>query len=258
MTNYYFLAASLPTLELGSIPEITFHDLIRRFEINLTKEDLEKTIIIRRMIDLLNIRALLLEETIDLKGNLSEKELDEALLIHDGLPPYVFDFLSKYETLYERIRNFSELIAAFFTEEIARQKGFVKRYLNFEREWRLVMIGIRAKELGRDVVKELQFEDFSDPLVAHLLAQKDMPVYQPPEEYLELKELLHSCGSDPWERYKAFAAWRFRKVEELVEREPLFSIDWILAYMVRLLIIEDWNELDAQKGKMILDTFKVS
>jgi uncharacterized protein DUF2764 len=126
----------------------------------------------------------------------------------------------------------------------------------FEREWRLVMIGLRAKELGRDVTKELQYEDFSDPIVAHILAQRDAPQYEPPPEYLELKELLLSCGSDPWQKLKVFAAWRFRKVEEMVDR-PLFSIDWILAYMVRLLIIEDWNELDEKKGKMILDTFKI-
>jgi hypothetical protein len=256
VSNYYYLAASLPSLELGAIPDITFQDLMRRFELNLSESDWKKTIVIRRLMDLLNIRALLLEEPIDLKGNLNEKELDEALLIRDVLPAYVFDFLSKYETLYDRVRHFAELIAIFFSEEIPKQKGFLQRYLIFEREWRLVMIGIRAKELGRDVAKELQFEDFGDPIVAGILAQKDSSVYEPPSEYAELKELLHACGSDPWERYKAFARWRFHKIEELVENHPLFSIDWVLAYMIRLLIIEDWNDLDEQKGKMILDTFK--
>jgi hypothetical protein len=37
--------------------------------------------------------------------------------------------------------------------------------------------------------------------------------------------------------------------------KPLFSIDWILSYMARLLIVEQWNELDSAKGKIILEAF---
>jgi hypothetical protein len=37
--------------------------------------------------------------------------------------------------------------------------------------------------------------------------------------------------------------------------KPLFSIDWILSYMARLLIVEQWNDLDSAKGKIILEAF---
>ena len=33
----------------------------------------------------------------------------------------------------------------------------------------------------------------------------------------------------------------------------IFSIDYILSYMVRLIIVEKWLELDAKEGKKILD-----
>ncbi len=78
-------------------PEITFEELIARLEINLSKEDLEKTNVLRRFVDINNIRALLMEEAIDPRGNLNEKELDEALLVHAVLPDYVFDFLDQFE-----------------------------------------------------------------------------------------------------------------------------------------------------------------
>jgi hypothetical protein len=86
MANYFFLAASLPPLVLGQKPDITFDELMNRFEINLTPEDLEKSKVMRRFIDLHNIRSLLLEEPIDPRGNLNEKALDEALLIKNILP----------------------------------------------------------------------------------------------------------------------------------------------------------------------------
>lgn len=228
---------------------------MNRLALNLSKKDLEKTQVLRRFVDIFNIRALLMEEPIDPRGNLSEKELDEALLVHAGMPDYVFFFLDQFEKAPDKIRNFSGLLATYFNEEISKQKGFLRKYLTFEREARLVLLALRAKQLGRDVVKELQFEDPTDPLVAHILAQKDSDSYDPPPEYKELKELIASCYPDPWAENRAFAEYRFQKIAEIAEGK-LFSIDAILCYMAQLMIIENIVELDAERGRMILDTFK--
>jgi hypothetical protein len=250
--NYYFVAASLPPLVLGQKPDITFEELSARLKINLSKADLEKTVVLRRFIDLNNIRSLFLEDAIDTRGNLNEKELDQALLLKDGLPEYVHDFLDQFESQTEKLRFFSGLLSKYFNEE--KESGFLKSYLAFEREWRLVILALRAKQQSRDVVSELQFEDLNDPLVQGILAQKDAASYDPPIEYADLKEIYLSCGPDPWAQYKTIAEWRFHRIEELATA-PLFSIDWILSYMARLLIVEQWNELDLAKGKIILEAF---
>lgn len=254
MANYYFLAASLPVLTLGEKPDLSFDELKSRFKINLNKEDYEKTIAFRRYIDVANIRFLFLEEAIDSRGNLNEKDLDEALLLKDSFPFYIFDFLDQFESVSEKLKHFSGVLSVFFNEEISKQKGFLKAYFEFERTWKMVMLALRAKEQNRDVMRELQFENFSDPLVAQILAQKDGSYYDPPPEYLDLKEKYVSCGADPWQKYKVIAKWRLNRIEELVDK-PVFSIDWILSYMARLLIVEDYNALDEAKGKMILDAF---
>ncbi len=257
MSDYYYLAASLPPLEFPSAQDVSFAGLRGALEFNLSKKDLQKVESLRLFIDISNIRPLLLEEEIDPRGNLDEKELDEALLVHNILPQYVFDFLDQYDTLADKLRYFSGLLAQFFAEEIPKQKGFLKAYFIFEREWRLVMLALRAKKLKRDLIRELQFEDFSDPFVAAILAQKDADQYEPPAEYKDLKELLDRCGADPWEQHKALLGYRFHKIQDLVEEQP-FSMDGILAYLAQLLIIEYWHELSAEKGQMILDTFKTS
>ncbi|MBS0620775.1 MAG: DUF2764 family protein [Verrucomicrobia bacterium] len=252
--SYYFVAISLPPLALRERVSFSFRELVARLEINLSKEDLEKTRVLRRFVDLGNIRALFLEEPIDPHGNLSEKELDEALLVHNILPAYVFEFLDQFEKVSDKVKHFSGLFARFFQEETVKQKGFLQSYLQFEREWRLVLLAMRAKQLGRDVARELQFEDLTDPFVAQILAQKDAPQYDPPSEYVDLKELVASCSRDPWLESKAFAEYRFRKVGEMAEGD-LFSIDHILSYMAQLMLLEQLEALDPEKGKMILDTF---
>lgn len=255
MRNYYFVVPSLPPLSMHDRPEITFEEFITRMTISLSKKDLEKTKILRLFVDICNIRALMMEEPIDPRGNLNEKELDEALLVQAGLPKYVFEFLDQFEKVPDKIRNFSGLVARYFNEEIAKEKGFLRAYFIFERESRLVLLALRAKRLGRDVAKELQFEDPTDPLVAQILAQKDSDSYDPPSEYADLKELIAACHGDPWKENKAFAEYRFKKIGEIAEGK-LFSIDQILCYMAQLMIIEDLVELDEERGNMILDTFK--
>lgn len=254
MAYYFFLAPSLPPLKLGEKPEMSFDELKTRLEINLAKKDRRKAEVLCRFVDLSNIRSLLLEEQVDSRGNLTEKQLDEALLIHNVLPEYVFDFLDRYDSVSDKLHYFWGLLTLFFQEETPKQKGFLRVYLEFERGWRLVLAAIRAKSLGRDIVQEMQFEDFSDVIVAQILAQKDAKTYEPPQEFAELKAIMDSTGKDPWQKHKAFALWRFNKIEELVDA-PLFSIDWILSYMARLIIAEDWYALDAQKGKVILETY---
>jgi len=255
MGNYFFVVPSLPPLSLKEKPELSFAELMQRLSVNLSKADLEKTKVLRRLVDIYNIRALLLEEPIDPRGNLSEKELDEALLVRASLPEYVFAFLEPFEKVTEKLKAFSGLLAAYFNAEIAKQKGFLRKLLQFERECRLVLVALRAKQLGRDLVKELQFEDPYDSFVAAILAQKDADRYDPPAEYQELKELIASSYPDPWEENLAFAQYRFRKIEEMAEGNH-FSLDQVLAYMAKLMILENILELDAAKGKMILDTFK--
>lgn len=255
MGNYYFVVPSLPPLMFGEIPGITFAELMVRLETSLSKTDLGKVKVLLRLVDMYNIRALLMEEEVDPRGNLSEKDLDQALLVHEALPEYVFEFLGQFEKVSDKIRHFSQLLARFFNEEISKQKGFLRTYLIFERECRLVLLALRAKQLGRDVASELQFEEPTDPFVAQILAQKDAGSYDPPAEYAELKELIASCFSDPWLENKAFAQYRFKKIAEMTEGK-FFSIDRILSYTAQLMILESLIELDGERGMMILETFK--
>jgi Protein of unknown function (DUF2764) len=255
MRNYYFVVPSLPPLSMRDRPQISFVELCARLEISLSKGDLEKTKILRRFVDIGNIRSLLMEEAVDPRGNLSEKDLDEALLVRSGLPDYVFEFLGQFEKVVDKIKHFPGLLALFFNKEISRNKGFLRAYFTFERESRLVLVGLRAKQLGRDVARELQFEDPTDFLVAQILAQKDADRYDPPAHYADLKELIASCYNDPWLENRAFAEYRFKKIGEMAEGKG-FSIDQILCYMAQLMMIESILELDEEKGTMILDTFK--
>jgi hypothetical protein len=248
--SYYFLEISLPPLKIDARPEISFSEFVFRLEVNLHPKDLKKVKKLRQFIDLLNIRAMLGGQKLDPRGNLSEKELDQALLVKEGFPEYVFDVLGRWETNSAKFQNFSAVLAAFFKEEVKKSKGFLKNYFVFEREYRLVLTALRALNLGRDLAETLQFEELNDPFVAQILVQKDMGSYELPMEYAELKQIFASSGPDAGKQHKAFTEWKFAKVEEMAMKP--FSIDAILSYMVRLMLVEDWQALDEERGKEAL------
>ena len=256
MKNHYFLAPSLPALNVDEKPDITFKELMERLSLNLKKDELEKVAVLRRLSDLYNIRALYLKQPLDWQGNLNEKELDEALLLQADLPDYVFEFLNQFEGTQDKVRHFFGLISRYYSEEIATHKGFLKDLLILQREMRLVLAALRAKKAKRDIVKELQFEDFTDPIVAHILAQKDMDTYDPPYEYLDLKARIEACDDDPWLLNRAVLLYEYEKIEERAGY-PLFSLNWILGYVARFMLIEHLHALDAEKGKEIVTHYKI-
>ncbi len=251
MGNFYFLEPFLPQIAFGQRPDISFEELKSRLEINLSERDLEKVRKLQQIVDIDNVRSFLLEEEFDPRGNLTQKEMGEAFLVKDGLPSYVFDILDLHEKKQEKLAAFPAVLAKFLMDAIASSSGFLKSYFIFEREFRLVMLALRAKELGRDLLVELQYEDLTDPFVTQILAQRDAGHYEPPPEYAQLKELLISCGPDAWERHKAFTMYKYAKVEEM-QGLYLFTLDVVLAYVVRFMLVEDWAALNQEKGSEVL------
>lgn len=251
--QYYFLATALPDLNLGVPPELDFYQLETLLKENLTPEDQESLAVLRRFYDLENIRFFWLDQSLDPRGNLDENLLEEALLEEQGLPSYVYEFMAKYDSREERLRNFSALFANYFRSEIPKTEGFLHAYLNFEREWRLVFTGFRAKAMKLDLYKELQFEDPQDDLVAQILAQKDAERYEPPARYESLKPLFEDHYNDPLALHQALCEYRFHTIEEMIGVQQ-FTLDKILAYVAQHIIVEKWLALDKRQGMIKVDS----
>ncbi len=254
MANYYYIGTYLPPLSFDVPPEISFTEFKKLLKDNLSEDDYRKTKIIRRYYDILNLRSLWLREELDPHGELDELELEEALATQVGLPSYVYDFIATHEKTEERIRHFPLLLARFFQSAASEQDPLLRKFLNFERELRLVWTGYRAAKLGRDLSVELQYEDPEEDLIAQLLAQKDSKVFEPPEKYQDLKIIFEKYEEDPLALQRAIDQYRVAYIESLVGMADTFSIERILAYMIQLIIIEKWFELDKDKGKEIVDT----
>jgi Protein of unknown function (DUF2764) len=254
MKRYFYLAASLPELGLDFKPNITFNDFIEDAKTYLKKEDYEFVTIIRELIDIENIRRLLLEQSIDDRGNLTETALDEAVLGKVDLPSYAVDFLDNFSDTKSRLDNFASLYAGFFSFYKNTKNSSLNQYLSFEHELRLWIALLRAQKMGQDFSQALQFEDSKDSLIMSMLVQNQNPDLSIPDEFKKLKSIFESFSANPVTLQKKIEEFRLNKIDELVQ-DKFFSIDVILGFIAKLLIIEQWQSLNHEEGLNRLNRF---
>jgi hypothetical protein len=260
MGNYYFLVSLLPELEIGHLPALNFQQFRSLIRINLSKEDQEKVKKFLRRIDFENFRAFWAKEPIDPRGNLNYEEIEASLLSgswpgDEPFPQFLLDYLEKYHTDADRVKHFPLLLSQFYQYQAEHEEGFLAEYSAFQREMQLVQIGFRAKLLGKDIVQELQHEDSNDPIVAQIIAQRDVKEFEPPFEYKELKPIFEEFQLFPLELHRALYAYQFSQIVGQWGGS-LFSVERILNYLARLLLVEKWLEMDVQKGIKIVDSIE--
>jgi hypothetical protein len=221
-------------------------------DMNLTEWDKEKLRVIRLENDLMNLKALLLGEPLSSHGNFDEGELEDILLAKEELPDFVIEFLNEYDSKEDRIKYFSKLMSDFYRVFSSRYLGFLHKYFSFERKLRLSLVALRSKYAKLSLEKQLQFEEPTDPFVAFLLAQKDSENLELDSEFAGLKEIFNENIENPLRLQKAILEYRMHFLEEVAVEHP-FSIDEILGYYIRLLIVENWQKLNAEEGKNQLD-----
>ncbi len=243
---YYFVSTLLPPLSLDIEPALASFDLYGLLKDNLSPGDLDKTKTVRLLIDLDNLAALWQGGPLDVRGNFSKDALEEALHTGEDLPKAFIEHFEKYREPAICLQHFSELTCHFFQELLPKQEGFLYRLFRLERDLKLITTGFRAKLLGRSLAQELQFEDPLDDVVAQIMAQRDAKTFEPPVEYLSLKEPLEKALHHPHQLYHLLAQYRLDRIEEDVLGDR-FSLERILAYLASLLIVERYQDLHKPK-----------
>jgi hypothetical protein len=257
MAQYYFLTTMLPQVSLQEPPRLSFEELIPLYLQNLTPADYEQFRRLRLWIDVQNMRLFWLGLELDPRGNWLKKALETQLLTGEQLPESVVGYLGRYESDEARLAHYAELYSAFLNEQIATSDGFLHDYLELERGLMLVAAAIRAKRLGRDLAKELASQDANDPLVAWLLSFRDASHVEAPIEFQRFAQILETHGEAPMELRRLLIQYRLDWITERTQDDP-FSIDWLLGYAVQLLLVEQWFELDAAAGEMMIDAMVAS
>jgi len=244
---YYFLACSLPNISISQKPDLTFEELKNMIYLNFQEDDLRCFELFLKFIDLNNFRLFWQNKEIDPRGSLSVSDLEDYTLSKYGIFDFVSDFLEMYETVEERLRNFTFLLVKFFDKVFQEQKGFLHKYFKLEKLIRLNLTALRSKKIKKDIVYELKFEDLSDEYVVYILTQKDQDNFEPTKEFEEIKNIYLNNIDDPKKMNLELLKFKYDKMIDFFEEKP-FTKDQIIAYAILLYMIENYYKLDIEEG----------
>lgn len=253
--NYYHcLIAGLPDLFLDET-EVSFSllDFKENLETELAPRDFElvKWLFLDR--DNKNLLNILQEnyDNFDKLGNFTlnefEREMDEDEALHT-LPQYMYDVIAEYkENKGNRsIKQWENLLAShYFDYVLSANNSFLKAWFEFEMNVKNILTGVNCRKFERDPEEEILGDNFVAEAVRRSNA-KDFGLD------VELEYAGHVIGiaekTNLLSMEKSMDQFRWEQVNELT-RFNYFSIEVVLAYVIKLEMIYRWMQMDEKTGK---------
>ncbi len=135
----------------------------------------------------------------------------------------------------------------FYREVMRTKNSFLNEYFKFDLDLRNIQAAFLARKNSIDVD---QFLIGSSPLTDALKASKASD-FGAGEFFEELNSLLTILsGSNILEREQNMDLLRWKKVNE-INTFNIFNIDYLLGFVLKLLIISRWDALDKKQGALL-------
>ncbi|MBN1601713.1 MAG: DUF2764 family protein [Chitinispirillaceae bacterium] len=263
--NYYYLVAGLPDLVLddGKLA-VTFDALVQEVGEQIDSSDHELLNLLRYPFDNKNLVSILEnnEGRFDTKGSLSREELVEGIKNPDIFPGYMQEFIEAYNegrAVYPGLVNEDQLTWLFYDEALGNGNQFIAEWFTFERDLRNVIAGINYRKqfehveaLGTDRDKPLNAIVIGRNEVAEAILRSNAPDFGLAGSIPWLDQVLAASKGSSVDFEKAIDTLRWNILNDLT-CFSYFSIETILALVVKIVMVERWKSLDPEVGKERLD-----
>jgi len=263
--NYYFLVAGLPDLILDEGKNApSFSEFVAELQEQISSGDLELLHCIRLPLDNSNLITVLQnsKREFDPRGNFTRDEITSAIKNGDGLPEYMLRFLEAYK---ENRLPSSPLIAedklnSFFYEQmISHPNQFIREWFTFELNLRNLIAGINSRkglEHFDALASERERATASVLIVvndeAEMILRSNAPDFGLSSQLPWAERVINLSRSTLLEFEKGIDLLRWDMLNELTAFS-YFGIETIIAFSLKLMMVERWKKLDAQTGKVILE-----
>ena len=249
--NYYYLVAGCADLVLGEsrgAPDIrnAFNELLEQVH----PDDARLLRFIRYPIDNANVCALLQEEEypFDERGNYSRDELQDALRSGDELPQYLQRFLEARREgvdLFPGLQARDQLAWLFYEEAFAHPNRFIREWFGFECDLRNLLAAATIRRFHPTTPEKglLLLND-----TAQTLSRSTAPDFSMGAQFSWVERVLALQGDNPAETEQGIDRLRWEMLDELTIFS-YFQIESLLAFCIRLQMVDRWMRLDPREGE---------
>ncbi len=256
--NYYCLVAGLPDLIMDdrklAFSCVAFRELLLE---DLHPQDFKLVSMFFLPFDHQNILNRLYDENpvYDNRGNISEEELEEITdkktfenSEDKDLPGYIYDFLYDFfreEEKPERVEAERLLTKAYYDHLLSTGNSFLNEYVRNEMNMRNIMTALNGRKFDMDVSADI----IGDSDIEHALRKsrtRDFGLANDVDNLEALIQIYEMPNLLDRELKMDMQKWNFLDEATFFN---YFTIEKVLAFVIKVFIVERWISLDEEKGK---------
>lgn len=263
--NYYYLVAGLADLVLDEgKSQVSFTDFVAEIEEQIAEPDQKLLQCIRLPFDNKNLIAVLEQQDreFDNRGNFSREEMQNALKDSEIFPQYMQDFIEVWKekkAVFQGLIPEDQLNCFFYGSITSHKNQFIREWFTFDRDLRNLIAGMNSrKKLSHfDSLKSEREPLLSKFLVggndvAETILRSNAPDFGAISmvPWAEKLFAMSSLDIDSFEKGVDMLRW------DMLDELTIFSyfqIETILAYCIKLTLVERWRSLDSKTGGEILE-----
>jgi len=257
--NYYYIVASLPDLIFDSpkkvVPLVDFIDEISELVTPQHGSFLE---LFRLGFDNKNLINLLEKrgKEFDVRGNYSKEKIEEEIKFPENLPRYMLHFIEAYreEKLpYPGLSVDDQLTWLLYDELTTHQNAFLSIWFTFDLNLRNLLAGLNCRRLSEESQEvsgdfTLLKSIIGSNEIAELIRKSRTPDFSLSLDYPWVEKVLSFDRQNLVEFEKNIDTLRWDTLDEMTTF-TYFQIETILAFCIKLDIVERWQRLKPEVGK---------
>lgn len=255
MKQYYYFVTGLPELSIGMerLP-FSMAEYIEMIRDEITGDELEIINNLLYHFDNQNLVNLLEgKDEFNPLGNIPKALLEEESKIPMILPSYMQEFLEAHRLEQRENPDLSlenELTLFYHNWLLNNDNLFIQKYARFEHDLKNVLVALNCRKHNVDLGKNvLPINEEAD-----VLKQSSASDFGLGYTFDWISEVIAVYNeSDILQLEKKLDAIRLAVVDSILDFE-YFTINKIAGYMIKLMIIDRWMQIDKGDGEEVFET----
>jgi hypothetical protein len=252
--SYYYLVSGLPDLLLDEekLPS-SFRDFTGEIIEQVADQDAGLIRILRLPYDHENLIALLenKKHEFNTSGNYSEEELAGAVKYADTVPEYMLQLIEAHKErkpLFPEVSWEDQLSWLFYEWTATQENSFINEYFTFDLNLRNLLSAVNCRKFN----KPLEQYIITGNEVAETILRSNAPDFSLSSIIPWAERVVALATEDLADYEKQIDLLRWEILNEITVFS-YFQIDTILAFCIKLSMVQRWYSLKPEEGRLLFD-----
>lgn len=249
--SYYCLIAGLPEIHPDQSKKVfSLSEFKSELKSQLHQDDYELVKQLFMPYDNENLLNLIQKRAFnaELPANFSQQELEEEIREPGIMKNYMSDFIAEVQAddtmASNPMKMENSLTNAYYKAAVKSKNPFLAQWFDFDLTLRNIIATLNSKKYDMDVEGQLM----GDSEINHAMARsssKDLGISVEVPEIERIVQIFEMPGL--LKREKSYDLFRWEWLDEHTTFS-YFSIEVVLSYIIKLMIVERWMNLDIETG----------